>query len=266
MKKSYLILLSVVVLACQKPAGTTEPEETTTQVVIEYNNPPAEGFDLDGSNPIAILLADQVMNSMGGRKKWDETHVLYWNFFGARTLLWDKANNRVRVDYLKKDLSVALDMNTMTGKVWKNGSELPADSLSNYLSEAKSVWINDSYWLVMPFKLKDSGVRLSYLREDTTQTGEKADVLWLTFNQVGDTPENAYAVWVSNETRLVKQWAYYPTADDESPRFVLPWTDYQDFDGLKLSGNRGERSLTDIRVLKEVPEEAFSQKLWSLPL
>ena len=66
--------------------------------VIEYNNPPAEGFDIEGSSPVAVIFADQVMNSMGGREKWDNTNVLYWNFFGARTLLWDKANNRVRVD------------------------------------------------------------------------------------------------------------------------------------------------------------------------
>ena len=38
-------------------------------------------------------------------------------------------------------------------------------------------WINDLYWLVMPFKLKDSGVTLKCLGEDTTAT-ELALTCW----------------------------------------------------------------------------------------
>ncbi len=263
MKHLWIFSFLLIAISC-KPKTQQEPE--VVQTVIEYNNPPAEGFDLDGSNPIAILLADQVMNAMGGREKWDKTSCIFWNFFDARTLLWDKANNRVRVDYLKEDLSVALDMNTMKGKVWKNGTELPEDSLQTYFQNAKSAWINDSYWLVMPFKLKDSGVTLSYLREDTTQAGEKSDVLGLTFKGVGDTPQNAYEVWVNIESRLITQWAYFSDALNETPNFVLPWQNYVNYDGLLLSGDRGGRQLTQIKVLPAAPDEAFRNKDWQKPI
>ena len=51
----------------------------------------------------------------------------------------------------------------------------------------KGQWINDTYWLVMPFKLKDSGVTLKYVGDGKTQAGDDADVLAMTFKNVGVT-------------------------------------------------------------------------------
>ncbi|MFY0600939.1 MAG: hypothetical protein JXR03_14790 [Cyclobacteriaceae bacterium] len=198
------------------------------------------------------------MNAMGGRKKWDDTNVLYWNFFGARTLLWDKENNRVRIDFLNEAKVITLDMNSQTGKVWVDGEEVTdRETLQSDLERGKNIWINDSYWLVMPFKLKDSGVTLSYEREEETVSGEACDVLGLTFEEVGVTPQNGYEVWVSIDTRLIKQWAFFKNADDSDPAFINPWEDYKDYNGLLLSGERGERDLTDIKVLDRVPEGSF---------
>lgn len=237
-------------------------DQITASEVVYFNNPPAEGFNAAGSTPIAVVLADQIMQAMGGRKKWDETNVLYWNFFGIRTLLWDKQHNRVRIDIPSRKTVMALNMDDMSGKVWKDGEALTnPDSLSKYLENAKRIWINDSYWLVMPFKLKDSGVTLTYVGEDTTQVGKRADVIRLTFDHVGVTPDNAYNVWVNVDSKLIEQWAYYQDASQDQPNFILPWTDYQEYDGLLLSGERGDRDLTDIKVLKKVPKEAFDSPM-----
>jgi hypothetical protein len=111
----------------------------------------------------------------------------------------------------------------------------------------------------MPFKLKDTGVTLSYQGQGKTILGEDAEVLKLTFEEVGVTPENLYEVWVSSETDLVIQWAYFKDPQiDTIARFVLPWKDYQSYGNILLSGNRGERALTDIKVLEEVPERIFT--------
>lgn len=56
-------------------------------------------------------------------------------------------------------------VNVLSGKrkVQLNGvSQSHPDSLSKYLQLGQEVWINDSYWLVMPFKLLDPGVTLKY--------------------------------------------------------------------------------------------------------
>lgn len=264
MKTNSVFCLLLILLASCKPSDKTDSDDLAADELheyVEYNNPPAEDFNIKDSDPIAIMLADQVMNAMGGRKQWDETNVIYWNFLGSRTLLWDKANNKVRIDIPDEKTTIALNMDDMTGKVWKQGEAIEnADSLFRYLERGKKMWINDSYWLLMPFKLKDSGVTLKYAREDTTMTGERADVLRLTFENVGVTPENAYEVWIDTDSKLVTQWAWFKNADQEQPNFVTPWTDYKDYKGLKLSGDRGERDLMDIRVLKKSPKGAFTSE------
>ncbi|CAN0321284.1 unnamed protein product, partial [Chrysoparadoxa australica] len=179
------------------------------------------------------------MNAMGGREAWDNTNYISWNFFGRRQLFWDKTENKVRID--RDNMVMSLNMDDMTGQVWKDGELMQSpDSISKYLKMANDIWINDAYWLFMPFKLKDSGVTLSYIRDDTTMAGDPSSVLMLTFNEVGNTPQNAYEVWLNDETRLVRQWAYYKDAEDEEPRFVLPWDDYQPHGDILLSGDRGD--------------------------
>ncbi len=260
MNRALIVFASLIILVgCKSSDKTSAPDDSgePTEVVV-YNNPPAEGFNFENSTPHAIVMADQIMNAMGGRKKWDDTNILYWNFFGARTLLWDKKKNRVRIDWPSKGLIIALNMEDMSGKVWKSGEELTnQDSLDFYLKRGKNVWINDSYWLVMPFKLKDTGVTLTYVAEKNTLSGLRSDVLRLTFDNVGVTPQNAYEVWVDIDTRLIEQWAYYGDAAQQDPDFVRPWTNYQDYDGLLLASERGDKDITEIKVLKKAPNGAF---------
>ena len=71
------------------------------------DNPPAPGFDLEGSDPRAIEIADRVLRAMGGRRRWDETRVIAWNSMGRRRLMWDKQAQTVRIEYLGSD---ALDV------------------------------------------------------------------------------------------------------------------------------------------------------------
>lgn len=222
-------------------------------------NPPAEGFNAAGSDPQAIALADSVMAAMGGRQNWDDTRYLYWNFFGARTLLWDKHNKKARVESLRDSSIHLVDIATGESRIMMYGEEQThPDSLAKYGKRGMSWWINDAYWLVMPFKLKDSGVTLKYLGQDTTIAGKMAEVLQLTFEAVGNTPQNKYLVYVDPETKLVSQWDFFTNATDDKARFALPWKNYNPHGSILLSGDRGERQLTDIAVLDEVPVSAFT--------
>lgn len=222
-------------------------------------NPPAEGFNEEESDPKAIELADEVMQAMGGRDSWDDTRYLSWNFFGVRHLIWDKKKGDVRIKVPGDSLELIVNINSGEGMVKKEGALLNnADSLEKYLQIGKNIWINDSYWLVMPFKLKDSGVTLKYAGEEITEAGDSADVLVLTFENVGETPENKYHVFVDKQSKLVSQWAYFAEASQESPNFVIPWLDYEKKGEIMLSGNRGERKLSDIKVLGSVPDHTFT--------
>lgn len=247
-KITGLFLLLITLYACNQASQNNQE--------VAYGNPPATGFNAEGSDARAVAIADEVMEAMGGREAWDNTRHLCWNFFGARELVWDKWTGDVRVDF--RNMTFLININDDKGKVYIDGMEITdSDSLQKMVDRGKSIWINDSYWLAMPFKLKDSGVTLKYAGEDTTQNGAMADKLNLTFEGVGDTPQNMYYVWVDKETRLVSQWAYYPNTEAEEPRFINPWEDYNKQGEIMLSGSRGQRGMEDIMVFNDLPESVY---------
>jgi hypothetical protein len=254
--KHVYIPLVIMLLAVLAGCKMKESDKETSEVL----NPAAEGFNENDSDLKAIEIADKVMASMGGRKNWDNTHFLCWNFFGSRQLIWDKWTGDVRIESYRDSIQYIVNINTMKGRASVKGKEVTdPDSLTQLLDHARRIWINDSYWLIMPYKLKDSGVTLKYLREDTTQEGIDSDVLQLTFNKVGVTPENKYEVWVDKESSMVRQWAYYRYDTLQEPGFVTPWQDWERKGTVMLSGNRGDKgSLSDIMVLDKCPENTFS--------
>ncbi len=248
----YLLCLTTLlgITACNQPAKETTEEP--------YGNPAAEGFNAAESDVQAIAVADEVMEAMGGRKAWDETHYVCWKFFGRDELVWDKWTGNVRIDR-PNGMTLLSNIHEGTGKAFMNGREITdADSVTNLMETAKRIWINHSYWLVMPFKLKDSGVTLKYLGADTTQDGKSADKLMMTFQEVGVTPNNKYEVWVDEGTRLVSQWAFYQTFETDTPRFVNPWVEYNKHGNVMLSTSRGRGKMEDIMVFEELPESVFT--------
>ena len=219
-------------------------------------NPPADGFDSAGSDARAIEIADAVMRKMGGRENWDRTRYLTWRFFGRRLHVWDRWTGDVRFEEAGR--VTLMNVHTRKGRVWNAGEEIAeADSLKKYLDRGYRAWINDSYWLVMPYKLKDSGVTLTYGGEATMKNGRAAFVLTLIFRNVGVTPQNKYDVYVDKERMLVEQWAFYRTASDPEPRFVGPWTDWQPHGRILLSAGRGTRAHADVAVFNDLPRAVF---------
>ncbi|MEM1270215.1 MAG: hypothetical protein AAGI08_09210 [Bacteroidota bacterium] len=226
----------------------------------DVENPPAVGFNIEASDERAIELADEVVEAMGGRAAWDRTRYLSWTLFG-RNHLWDRYTGRYRME---RDSSVTvLDVNTGAGRVWRGGEEVAAGAVRDSLLDlTKRIWINDSYWLVMPFKLKDSGVTLRYLRADTTLDGRPAQVLQLTFEEVGVTPQNRYEIYVDDESRLMTQWDFYRSAEDKEPAFALPWGDYVRTGEVLIAQfhgatERGPIRVTNLSAPGELPDAFF---------
>jgi len=226
-------------------------------------NPAAEGFDLHGSDPQAIEVADRVMVELGGRQAWDETRYLTWSFFGRRRHVWDKQTGDIRIEGVDRETErpylILMNLHDKQGRAWKEGVPVTEpDELAAMLENGESAWINDSYWMFMPYKLKDTGVALKYLQEAEMLDGRQAEVLQLTFEAVGKTPENKYHVYVATDSGLVEQWDYYANAADEEPRFSSPWHNWRRYGQILLSDNRGENGHTDIAVLEALPPEVLT--------
>jgi hypothetical protein len=254
-KKSIPLLLIVLLTSIH---SNLLASSKSGYAATENKEVPKNIDKVNKNDPKAIAIADEVMDAMGGKKAWNNARHLHWNFFGVRTLVWDKWTGDVRIDVPTEEATYLLNINTMQGKAMVKGTKVTdATELEKALEKAKSIWINDSYWLVMPFKLQDPGVTLTYEGEKATETGIMSDVLGLTFENVGLTPQNKYLVYVDKTSHLVNQWAFYRTATDEKPGFVLPWGEYKSYDKLMLSGDRGERDLTDIKVFKKLPKSVY---------
>ena len=203
----------------------------------------------------AKQLAQELMEAQGGQQAWDATRYLRWNFFGNRRLYWDKYTGDVRVEFLKDSSIVCINLNTRQGKAWDKGAEVTQpDTLAKRLTQGYNSWINDSYWLVMPYKLQDPGVNLKYIGE----TEKNRHQLEMTFDGVGNTPQNKYIIHLDPVTKLVVQWDFYSKYTDETPRFSNEWLDYERHGKILLSGNRGQRKITEVSVFEELPKTVFT--------
>ncbi len=249
MKPLLILFLSILCLSACTPKPKTLAEL----------NPPAEGFDLDHSDPAAIQLADSIMAAMGGRENWDKTRFISWNFFGRRDLTWDKHTGRVRIESPGDTSIYLVNINTGEGKVKFHGKEMTeADTLKKLLARAKGIWINDSYWLTMPFKLKDSGVTLKYFGEDTLKN-DRYNILELTFKEVGDTPENKYRLYVGIQDKMIKHWAYFNDAKKDTANFIRPWDNYQKYGNVMLSADRSDNGgPKNVKVVETLPDKIFT--------
>ncbi len=230
----YLIVFTVftIFLSCKYEA-----------VVPPEVNPAAEGFNELESDEKAISIADAVMEANGGRKAWDETDYLQWNFFGARKHIWNKKTGDLIIEGIRDSFHIQMNIHDLTGEVnYRGVQHQHQDSLKKYLTLGKEMWINDAYWLFLPYKLKDSGVTLKYNGTDSTR-----HVLELNFKDVGKTPNNKYLVYVDSIHHRIDQWDFYRKYTDSVARFTTPWTDYQQYDRILISGSRGENyQLTEI--------------------
>ena len=248
------------------PACSSQPTETrtTAQAQPPAAYPAAEGFDQAGSDPRAIAIADSVMRAMGGYQAWRDTRYFAWSFFGDQYQIWDKKTGDF---HWEKDTLVAnYNLNTKQGRVYSRGQDISAAPAGQkVLDQLTPIWINNAYWLLMPFKLKDSGVTLAYKGAAKTMDGTPADLLQLTFKNVGVTPQNRYEVLVNRATGLVDEWAYFTNATDPQPAFRRHWNEYGRHGQLLLAAGRSEATkparLDNIATAQTLPAGVMTSKV-----
>jgi hypothetical protein len=207
-------------------------------------------------SPAGADLADRVLEALGGRGAWEQTRYLSWNFMGKRKHLWDKSNGNLRLEF--GDNLCLVNLGTKEGRVFEKGVEVTdAAAKKAAIEKTCSAFINDSYWMFMPYKLRDPGVHLSEVGERKTKEGKDANVLELTFENVGETPRNRYHVYVGKESGLVEQWDYFQDRDDPEPKMSMPWKGWKRFGKILLCTDHGDGNDWSIAVYDHVPDSAF---------
>src|SRR5262245_2525964 len=199
------------------------------------------------SDPKASAVADKVMDALGGTDAWNNTHFLRFDFavdHEGKTLVrrahtWDKWAGRYRLEATTKegDLYVALlNVNSKDGEVWLKGRKLEGDEKKKFVEQAYGTWVNDTYWLLMPYKMKDPGVTLALAGEEK-KGGETWDKVKLTFDNVGLTPKDKYWAYVNRKTGLVDRWDYVLKGENKPPTTFM-WKNWQKHGKVMLADDR----------------------------
>jgi len=222
---------------------------------------PVAGAETAASDPKAVRVADQVMAALGGQTRWDQARYFRWTFEvsvndtlrPARRHLWDKYTGWHRVDGTNRAgqaFCYIENLNDSTGMAWVNGAKIEGDSLQKLMRAAHGQWINDEYWFLMPYKLRDPGVTLTYdgMVKDST-TGAVQDKVGLTFDKVGMTPGDRYWVYVDRKTHRIVRWDHL-LQDNQPP--TTPWTleDWETHGGLWFAtAHRNARRIVYTRAI-----------------
>jgi hypothetical protein len=196
-------------------------------------------------DPKADAIGKEMIASLGGVQGWDKARQIQFDFVVVRegkevgriSHAWDRYTGDERVSGTDKPGApylVIFNVNTKKGSAWVNGKPAEGEEQEKLLKMAYGRFINDTYWLLAPWKIFDPGVNLSYDGEKPCPDGGTCDVLKLSFDNVGLTPRDVYWVWVTRDGRRMVQWQYVLNGAQEEPTTVR-WQNWEKFGGMNLS-------------------------------
>jgi hypothetical protein len=183
---------------------------------------------------------------------------------------WDLRAQRDRIRWTEDgrsyDLIVDLRTREATGTV--DGQAVGPEQTRELGERAYARWVNDTYWLMLPLKLLDPGVRRE-LRPPREYRGRRHSVLSLSFDGVGLTPGDRYWLYIDPETDQIVRWEMRLEGNRGDPRGTS-FEDYRVVGPLRLSLDHvtddGQRHVRfeGVEALPEVDERDF-QLQWPSP-
>lgn len=110
-------------------------------------------------------------------------------------------------------------------------ANLAAPATDDEGKAAYARWVNDSYWLLAPLKIRDRGVKVQAggLKD---LNGVPCETIRLSFDKVGLTPTDQYVFYIDPKTKLPVAWDYVPATGEG---MQATWEKYQNFGGLTLA-------------------------------
>jgi hypothetical protein len=217
-------------------------------------------------------LARRAIDALGG-PAWEKARYFEFTFNvyrgGERATSfpqrWDRTAGNYRVsgrDPKQNDFVVIMNTNTKKGRAWLNGEEVHDSRLDETLALGYRRFQNDTFWLLMPLKLTETGVHRSAEGERTDSCGRTWDLVKMTFEPPADT----YWAWINRDTGIVEEWDMrLQGAPADDPPVQVMFHDFAHHNGLLISTSREVRNknqivkLEDLKVSSEVPKGAFER-------
>lgn len=147
----------------------------------------SKDLPLAQTGPNAEKVADLMWQSLN-KTAWDSTRYVSWSFRGEHHYKWDKAANLAEISW--DENRVLLNPDQVDGLAYVNGEK--QEKSSALIQTAWEYWCNDMYWLVAPFKIRDTGTSLALTADNR---------LVVTYESGGVTPGDSY-VWTLDENNV----------------------------------------------------------------
>lgn len=262
------LALSLAVACSAEPAAPSDADSTDAAASDSASpaGEPAAPAAQGAADPEAAALAARVLEALGGEAAWNEARFLRFGFAGRRQHAWDRVTGQHRVEGESEEgeaTVVVHDLDTREGRAWVDGAEVTGERAAELLENAYGAWVNDTYWLLMPYKLRDPGVTLAHAGTREVD-GTAYEVLHLSFAGVGLTPGDQYWAYVHPESGQMDYWAFRLESMEAAAEPVLwRWADWQTHAGIRLASRREQvgsdrvLELSPIEVSREVPDGAF---------
>jgi hypothetical protein len=215
-------------------------------------------------DPKAVEIAGKMIAAMGGEEAWAKARYIRFDFRfldgGSpkmeRSHLWDKSTGRYRLD--SKNTVTLMNLATQKGDALAEGKKLEGEAAAKALKDAYAAYINDYYWLAMPWKWTEPGVNLKYLGKKPCGKTATCDVVELTFGKVGLTPGDRYHAFVNPQTNLMEHWEY---TLQNGTKGAWDW-EYTTTGGVKLASNHTDGKgkalhMGNVKVLDKVDAGVF---------
>lgn len=199
-----------------------------------------------GRDTRADAVGKELIASLGGEKGWEKARQFRFDFVVDRegktvarfSHVWDRYTGDYRVSGTDKTgapFTVYFNVNTKEGQAFVNGKPAEGEARDALLKSAYGRFINDSYWLLAPWKIFDPGVHLAYDGEKPCpEAGGTCDVLKLSFDNVGLTPKDVYWLWITKDGRKMVAWQYLLNGATDEPTMAY-WKDWRSMGGVSLS-------------------------------
>jgi hypothetical protein len=193
----------------------------------------------------ADAVARQLRDAMGGTEGWNRARFLRFDFIvwkdgknaASFSHWWDRFDGRYRVEGVGKDgkkWKAVFNVNTREGDYFADGVRTDGEARKKGLEEAYDRFINDTYWLLAPWKTMDPGVHRDYVGIVKDADGHDCDEIKLSFDNVGLTPRDIYWLDVDRSTHGMTQWKYVLDGGSGPPT-VSRWTDWKRFGAIELA-------------------------------
>lgn len=163
----------------------------------------------------ADKLAVKMLNSLD-YEAYKNTSYLEWTFKNQHHYKWYKSADSCLVSW--SNFSVMIQFKTpKTSKVLVAQKEYNGIEKQKYIDKAVALFNNDSFWLVAPYKIFDSGTERRLVKNENGN-----DALLVTYTSGGTTPGDSY-LWHLDKSG--------------KPKSFQMWVDILPIDGFEATWN-----------------------------